>query len=276
MFTLKTLRTTAAAGLLTLGCVAGFSTDAYAGVANAKATIDWNSLNISFIGDIGLAGENQFTNLSDTTLASAISNGVNPVINVGPNTTFDWDNGSFAQAETGNAHYNGNSTAETPNTQPESISNFKSESQVFSDRGGWNVSVNSTATRSGDFTVAGSGFVIISVAYNLFAEAGDGGQTLPNDTAQAGAQVAAILHNLTAGDAASSTGLASISAAFAESTFSDGFIAAILHFNSGDVGHLDISASSSASTSSSPVPVPAAGWLFGAAIMMMAARRRRA
>jgi len=276
MISLKTLRTTAAAGLLMLGSAAGFSTDVYAAAATARATIDWGSLNVSFIGDIGLDGESPFFNLLDTTTATALSNGVNPVVNAGPNTTFDWDNGSFAQAETGNAHYNGNSTAETPTSAPNSISNFKSESSVFSDRQGWTVDVNSKATRSGDFTVAGSGFVIVTVGYSLFAEAGDGGFTLPGDAASAAASVTALLRNLSSGSSASTLSQASLTAGFAESFFDDNQIGVLLHFNNGEQGRLEISALSSASTSSSPVPVPAAAWLFGGAIMMMAARRRRA
>ena len=272
MIALKTLRTTAAAGLLLLGSVAGFSTDAYAAAANSVANINWDTLSISFIGDIGL-GDPQLDTLSDTTLANAFSNGVNPLVSAGPFTTLDWDNGSFAQAETGNDHYNGNSTAETPNSTPGS--NFKSESEVFSDRQGWIVDVNSKALRSGEFTAIGEGFVLVTVGYSLFAEAGDGGVLLPGDTASASARVSALLRNLTSGASAVTSSDAGITVGFGENLADDGLIGVLLFFHNGDRGHLDISALSSASTSSSPVPLPAAGWLLGGALMMMAARRRR-
>ena len=276
MIALKTLRTTAAAGLLLLGSVAGFSTDAYAASANSVATINWGSLSISFLGDIDLGDGpaiDQLDTLSDTTLANAFANGVNPIVSAGPNTTLDWDNGSFAQAETGNDHYNGNSTAETPNSTPGS--NFKSESQVFSDRQGWIVDVNSKALRSGEFTAIGEGFVLVTVGYSLFAEASDGGVLLPGDTASASARVSALLRNLTSGASAVTSSDAGITVGFGENLADDGLIGVLLYFHNGDRGHLDISALSSASTSSSPVPLPAAGWLLGGALMMMAARRRR-
>lgn len=272
MIALKTLRTTAAAGLLLLGSVAGFSTNAYAASANSLATINWDSLSISFIGNIGL-GDPQLDTLSDTTLANALSNGVNPVVSAGPNTTLDWDNGSFAQAETGNDHYNGTSTAETPNSTPGS--NFKSESHVFSDRQGWIVDVNSKALRSGEFTAIGEGFVLVTVGYTLFAEAGDGGTLLPGDTASASASINALLRNLTSTSSAVTVSDAGLTAGFGEVVTDTGLIGVMLFFRDGDRGHLDISALSSASTSSSPIPLPAAGWLLGGALMMMAARRRR-
>lgn len=277
MFLLKSARTTAIAGVLAFGSIVGFSTDANAASANALATINWGSFNISLIGE-GM--ELSFDAQSDTTVATAASNGVNPLVTAGPNVTPNWNDGSFATAETGNANYNGNSTAQTPSLGSEN-GVFQSESHTFAGKAGWNVDVDSSATRSLDFTVSGSGLVIFSVNYSLFAEAG-GSNAIANDTASATAQVTALLRNLTNNATPVGTSTASLSASFdlaalnfGSSADSASTLAVVMFFNAGDQGRLDISAISSAATSSpAAIPLPAAGWLLGASLVMLARRRR--
>lgn len=278
MFSFKSFRTTAAAGVLVLGAAAGFSTDANAAGANALATIDWGTFTITPIGE-GM--EIIFGSQSDTTVASAASNGVNPLVSAGPNVTPNWDDGSFAAAETGNLHYNGNSTAQTPVAVTETGA-FQSESHTFADRAGWDVDVSSTATRGFDFTVVGSGLVAFSVSYNMFADAGDAGTSIANDTASATARVTALLRNLTNNATPVGTSTANISASFDIAALNFGSsesaastLAVIMFFNNGDAGHLDISTDTSAATSSpAAVPLPPAAWLLGASLVMLARRRR--
>lgn len=275
MYSLKSFKNTAVAGVLVLGSAAGFSHDANAAVSNAVAGFDWSQFTITTVGDIGIT----FGAQSDSAVATAASNGVNPLVTFGPVSTPNWDDGVFANAETGNAHYNGNTTAQTPVTVAES-GTFQSESHTFADRAGWDVNVNSSATRSLDFTVSGSGFVLFSVNYNLFVEAGDGGTSIPNDKASATARVSALLKNLTNNSSPVGTATAVLLASFdnaaanfgsADSTAST--LGVALFFNNGDSGHVDFTAESSASTVSA-VPLPPAGWLLGASLVMLARRRR--
>ena len=277
MFSFKLAKTTAVAGVLVLGSAVGFSTDVSAATSNALATINWGSFTITPIGSVEIS----FGALADTTVASAASNGVNPLVTAGPNVTPNWDDGSFASAEAGNVNYNGSSTAQTPVLvlgSPTGV--FQSESHTFSQAAGWTVDVGSTATRGFDFTVLGSGLVAFSVDYTLFVEAGDGGTSLANDTAGATARVNALLSNLTNNASPLGTSTANIGASFDIAALNFGSIdsaastlAVVMFFNDGDLGHLDISAETSAVTSS-PIPLPAAGWLLGASLVMLARRRR--
>ena len=277
MFSFKSVKTTAVAGVLVLGSAVGFSTDANAASANALASIDWGSFTIT---PIGAGMEVVFGLQSDTSVASAASNGVDPLVTAGPNTTFNWDDTSFASAETGAAHYNGSSTAQTPGFNEVLTGAFQSESHAFADRPGWTVNVGSTATRSLDFSVTGSGLVVFSVDYTLFVEAGDGGTSVADDTASAAARVTALLRNLTNNATPIGTSTANISASFdtlalGSSSGAGSTLAVVMFFSDGDTGHLDISADSSAATSSpAAVPLPPAGWLLGASLVMLARRRR--
>ena len=213
MFSFKSAKTTAVAGVLVLGSAVGFATDASAASANALATINWASFTITPIGAVEIT----FGALADTTVASAASNGINPLVTAGPNVSPNWDDSSFASAETGNPHYNGNSTAQTPgfNVGTQALTGaFQSESHTFADHPGWTVNVGSTATRGLDFTVSGSGLVAFSVDYTLFADAGDGGTSIANDTASAVARVSALLRNLTNNATPIGTSTANISASF--------------------------------------------------------------
>lgn len=277
MYTLKSFKNTAVAGVLVLGSAAGFSHDASAATSNAVADFDWSQFTVTTVGDISIT----FGAQSDSAVATAASNGVNPLVTFGPVVTPNWDDGVFANAETGNANYNGNTTAQTPVTVSESGA-FQSDSHTFSQAAGWDVNVNSSATRSLDFTATGSGFVLFSVNYNLFVETADGGTSLANDKADASARVSALLKNLTNNAAPIGTATAALLASFdnAASNFgssdsASGTLGVAVFFNDGDSGHFDFTAESAASTvSPAAVPLPPAGWLLGASLVMLARRRR--
>lgn len=278
MLSLKTFKTTAIAGALVLGSAVGISTNAHAAAANAVSTFDWGTFSISLIGDLGITFDSQ----SDSAVATAASNGVNPLVTFGPVVTPNWNDGVFASAETGNAHYNGTTTAQTPVVVDEVTTGaFQSDGHVFSDRAGWTVSVDSSAIRSLDFTVNGSGVVVFQVDYSLFADAGDGGSSIDGDTASAAARVSALLKNLTNNSTPVGTATASILASFAagenfgSSDSTSSTLAVALFFNSGDQGHLEFTTNTLVNTSSpAAVPLPPAGWLLGASLLMLARRRR--
>lgn len=277
MYSLKTIKNTAVASVLALGTVIGVSSEAHAAAAQGVASFDWSQFTITTTGTAAII----FGGQADTAVATAASNGVNPLVTFGPVVTPNWTDGVKAEAATGNAHYLGFSGAESPNTVA-GTGTFGSGSGVFSDRAGWTVNVDSSVSRSLDFQVSGSGFVLFSVNYILQANADASGTSIANDKASAAARVSALLKNISSAAAPLSTSTAGISISFDNAAGNLGgitgdasTIGVALFFNAGDVGHLEFTAASKASTTSpAAVPLPPAGWLLGASLVMLARRRR--